>query len=88
MVAKLFESIRGRHVSLGEMLTKNGVIDDKAMAAYLRGYREVSGPLGGYLVDHGAITELQRQTALSSIDQQFSDVMELYKKAVHRAAAA
>jgi adsorption protein B len=88
MVAKLFESIRGRHVSLGEMLTKNGVIDDKAMAAYLRGYREVSVPLGGYLVDHGAITELQRQTALSSIDQQFSDVMELYKKAVHRAAAA
>jgi len=88
MVARLFESIRDRHVSLGEVLTGNGVIDDKAMETYLRGYRAVSGPLGDYLVVHGAITELQCQSALSSIDKRFSDLMAMYKEAVHRAAAA
>jgi len=87
MVARLFESIRDRHISLGEVLTGNGVIDDKSMETYLRGYRAVSGPLGDYLVVHGAITELQCQSALSSIDKRFSDLMEMYKEAVHRAAA-
>jgi adsorption protein B len=88
VVAKMFESVREQHMSLGEILTSKGILDERAMTQYLQGYSNASGSFGSYLVKHGAISEDQRKSALSSIDTRFFNLMELYKDAVSRAAAA